>query len=96
MRVNPRLEGRVHDSLRGWPDGDGLCQVSGAAARHPRHLGRESLDVFLLRLDKKEKMMYYIYIYIYMYVYLYIYIYIYLYVYKYINSKINKYIHIYM
>lgn len=38
MRFNPFGEGRIHHSLAGWTNGDGLGQFRASRSRHPGHL----------------------------------------------------------
>ena len=42
---------RIHDGFRGGTDRDGLLQLGGTAARHPRHFGGEAFHVLFLLLE---------------------------------------------
>ena len=47
MRTDPLGKRRVHDSLRGWSDGDGLWHLALPALGHPSDFRSESCDVIL-------------------------------------------------
>ena len=46
---------RIHDGFRGGTDRDGLLQLGGTAARHPRHFGGEAFHVLLLLLESTTR-----------------------------------------
>ena len=51
VRLDPLGIGRVHDCLRGGPDGDGLGQLSFSGSGDPGHFRREICDVVFFLLQ---------------------------------------------